>query len=287
MPYCIYTGREVPSDAGNWDHVVPLSLGGHNDFVVWCDQKVNSDLGSRVDGKLRDDPLLIFPLSHAGVTGHRKKPVVPVWKCADLGGRPVQITWGKDKVTVWDARDRRELTDAEAVGEIKAQLKLDSHVVRRFLGKVALGTGYFLYGDVFCRALDCQPVRELATLDLNDARISECLRLADVKICDRFHPDSSVGGAAYMYRAITEATNQSMVLCVPYDDAISFHVGLVGMYIGSIVCAGTTTELPVDGDYDLGHAICLAPGEFKRMSFRALLADFYRVVSGAEIPDPS
>jgi len=287
MPYCIYTDREVATDAGNWDHVVPLSLGGHNDFVVWSDEKTNSDLGSQVDGKLKNDPLLVFALRDAGVTGHSKKPVVPVWKRVDLDGRPTQITWAADTVVAWDARDRRELSEAEFAGrEMTATLNLDVHVARRFLGKVALGAGYFVYGEAVREAMDCKPLRELATLDLNSARASECLKASDIKICDRFHADSHAGGSAHMYRVLIEASNRSMVICVPHDDAISFHLGLVGVYIGSIICPANTTNLPFDGDHDLGHAICLSPGVCDRLSFRALAQDFYRVATGTEPPSP-
>lgn len=262
-----------------------LVAGGHNDFVVWSDEKTNSDLGSQVDGKLKNDPLLVFALRDAGVTGHSKKPVVPVWKRVDLDGRPTQITWGVDRAVAWDARDRRELSEAEFAGrKMTANLTLDNHVVRRFLGKIALGAGYFVYGDPFREAIDCQPLRELATLDLDTARASECLKATDVMICDRFHPDSYAGGNAHMYRVLIEAYGRSIVICVPHDDAISFHVGLVGTYIGSIICPAITTDLPSDGDHDLGHVICLAPGPYNRLSFRALAQDFYRSIAETQPP---
>ncbi len=46
------------------------------------------------------------------------------------------------------------------------------------------------------------------------------------------------------------------------------------MFIGSINIPAKTSELPREGEHDLGHAIVLAPGEMARLSFRQLVEDF-------------
>lgn len=290
MTFCIYTGQDVPKPDGNWDHVVPLSLGGKNEFVVWSDRNTNSCLGSEVDGKLGQDFILAFALRNAGVVGHSGREAVPVWKRVDLEGRPTQVTWGKDKVVAWDARDRRELSDAEfADKQMTAQLRLDLHLTTRFLAKVALGTGEFIYGERFRRATDCAALRALALSDLATARQDPVLKAAgrSIQICDRFHADAGPGRPGYVYRVLMEATNRSLVIAVPHNDAISFHVGLVGVFIGTIICGARTDDLPLDEEHDLGHALALAPGEFERCSFRSLLAEFYRNVVGEEPPSPA
>lgn len=290
MAYCIYTDRDVPHAEGNWDHVVPLSLGGSDEFVVWSDRTTNSQLGSQVDGKLGQDPILAFALRDAGVVGHRGRPTVPVWKRVDIEGRPSQVTWGVEKVTAWDARDRRELSEAELSGKaMSAELRLDLHLTTRFLSKVALGAGAFIYGEAFRAATDCDVLRELALSDLETARNSATLRTAGqrVKVCDRFHEDSHKGRPGYIYRVLMEAMNRSQVIIVPHADAISFHVGLVGMFIGTLICYARTEDLPIDGDHDLGHALVLGPGNFERSSFRGLMEEFSREVLGCEPPQPN
>lgn len=290
MTFCIYTGQDVPKADGNWDHVVPLSLGGKNEFVVWSDRNTNSRLGSEIDGKLGQDLVLAFALRNAGVAGHSGRESVPVWKRVDLEGRPTQVTWSKDKVVAWDARDRRELSEAEFVGkEMSAQLKLDLHLTTRFLAKVALGAGEFIYGEPFRRATDCAVLRALALSDLATARRDPVLKAAGrkIQICDRFHADSLPGRPGHIYRVLMEATNRSLVIAVPHNDAIAFHVGLVGVFIGTLVCDARTDNLPIDGEHDLGHALALTPGEFERCSFRALLAEFYRKAVGEEPPPPA
>jgi hypothetical protein len=67
---------------------------------------------------------------------------------------------------------------------------------------------------------------------------------------------------------------RSLFIAIPHNHSISFHVGIVGMYIGSMIVPAKTNELPLDGDHDLGHAIVLAPGAMERLSLRALVLDF-------------
>ena len=285
--YCIYTDKDVPDEAGNWDHVIPLSLGGKNGFVVWAEERINSVMGSAVDGALVRDPLLALALRNSGVKGHGGKPLTPVWKNATLEGRPIQVTLGGESITAWDARERRELTDEEFAGKrFQAQLKIGLHTAVRFLAKVALGAGHFIYGDDFRHGTDCDELRALVMLDLKDAETSERLRRSRITVCDRFHPDSREGQAGFLYRVLCETLPRSIVIAVPHDDAISFHVGIVGEFIGTLTVPANTMRLPLDGEHDLGHVIVLAPGDMQRLSFRDLLAAFYTATTGQEPPEP-
>ena len=278
--YCIYTDKDVPSNKGNFDHVIPMSLGGRDEFVVWSDRHVNSALGSEVDGKLGQDPLLRIALRNAGVKGHSGKEPTSVWRNSQINGRPAQVTWGKKKVTAWDAIDRRELAEKEFVGkEISAKLHIDLHVTTRFIAKVALGAGYFIYGDAIRSALDCEALRELALLPFQAARKSSRISNSEIMICDRFHPDSRPGQPGYLNRVAAENTPRSIVISVPHDDAVSFHVGLVGMYIGSIIIPATTESLPKFGEHDLGHVLILAPGPVERRSYRSFMLDLYNKIT--------
>lgn len=285
--YCIYTNLDVPTEKGNLDHVLPLSLGGRDEFVVWSDRDVNSKLGSEVDGKLSQDNLVRMALRDAGVKGHSGKETAPVWKNSRINGRPTQVTWGKDRVFAWDAIDRRELADDEFVGkEIATKWQIDPHLTTRFLAKVALGSGYYIYGDDFRSIVDCEALRELALLDRESAKKSARLMRSAITICDRFHEDSLPNRPGHLHRVMTETIRRSMVVSVPHNDAISIHVGLVGMYIGSIITPATTDDLPRYDGHDLGHALLLAPGPFERISYRNLMAEVYRQRTGEDAPSP-
>jgi hypothetical protein len=276
--YCIYTDADVSEERGNMDHVYPLSLGGSNQFTVWCDLGKNSVMGSEVDGEVVNDPFMQFALRDSGVKGHGKTAHVPRWRHVKMDDRPLQVRHEKHRIVVWDARERRELSPEEyAERPMTARLKIGMHTALRFLAKAALGGGYFLYGDVFRTAIDCDPLREVIFLDIEASKQRGTLQKSQIRVCDRFHEDSYGSGPAVLYRAICELTQRSLFIAFPTaSNSVSFHVGIVGQYIGSINIPAKTEDLPIDGEHDLGHAIVLGPGIMERMSFRALATDFDR-----------
>lgn len=105
--YCVFTDQIVPDELGNLDHVIPLSLGGCDELVVWCERGENSRLGSFVDGALSKDPLLSFAIREAGVTGHSGKSKVPTFRKSFIGGEPYQIGFPKDEITYWNAKSKK------------------------------------------------------------------------------------------------------------------------------------------------------------------------------------
>ena len=283
--YCIYTGQDVPEKDGNWDHIFPLSLGGKNQFVVWSDAACNSTLGSKVDGVLARDPLLQFALRDSEVVGHNRTVVEPRWRNVSMDGKPIQVTWSAEGPKFWDSRNRHYIDESDVIGQpLSANLKIGMYDCMRFLAKVALGSGYFTYGVDLTNSINCDHLRHLMLVDVEREREEKILSDSGILICDRFHSDSTCNGNAAIYRALCEGMKRSIVISVPHDDAVAFHVGVVGSYIGSIVVPGTTNKLPIDGDHDLGHAIILGPGEMERLSFRELAKDFHRAITGEEPP---
>jgi len=277
--YCIYTDQDVAKADGNWDHVIPLSLGGTNQFQVWSQEAFNSKMGSEVDGALASDPLLAPGLARSPVKGHGKKPV-PRWRRATIAGRPAQISHTPEGMRVWDARAGRELTEHESAGEnLTVQLNIGMFTALRFLAKVALGGGYFVYGKALLTAIDCAALRKVIALDIEAAKTDPALRSCGFQIVDRFHPDAKPGAPAYLYRVMCELMPRSIFITEPFANGIAFHVGVLGTYIGTIFCPGDTHGIPVEGeDHDRGHAVILAPGTFERHSFEALLLDLKRAI---------
>src|SRR5690606_33961517 len=56
----------------------------------------------------------------------------------------------RDGLRIWDAKARRELSQAEASGiTLQCETKIDVDLRLKFVAKVALSAGYFAYADVF------------------------------------------------------------------------------------------------------------------------------------------
>jgi len=270
MPYCIYTDCDVPNDAGNFDHIIPLSLGGSDRFTIWSDASVNSDMGSQVDGRIANDPFIMLARRNADARGHGNKTPVPAWTHTTFEGRPAQLTLGSEKLELWDARDRRVLDEAEWAGkELQTKLRIERGPPLKFAAKVALAGAYFVYGELFRDTFDCDELRAIVNVDITD---QDAVRRASTKarLMDRWHADAQQGGDATHFKYLCEVTGRTTVIFVPHHDGLSIHIGVVGAYLASIILEGDGTSFPLTGDHDLGHVILLHPGEMERISFRDL-----------------
>jgi hypothetical protein len=274
--YCIYTNEAVPRHDGNFDHVIPLSLGGDDQFCVWSQAKFNSTVGGSVDGAIANDSLMMFARRNADARGHSGKEPIPVFKRSEIEGRPAQVSFGSNAIEVWDAKSKSYLSEEDLTGKlIKSSFKIDRLSSIRFAAKVALGGGYFVYGDALRTAIDCDELRRLIQLNVETARYDDDLRNSRVVICDRFHSDLQTNPQAQMYRALAEFQCRSKLICVPHNQSISFHIGILGVYMGTVIIPADTRQLPNDTElHDLGHVLLLGPGSFRAISYRKLAAEF-------------
>ena len=93
LVWCPYTDKEIPLADTAPEHVVPLSLGGVNEFCVRTEKKANWDLGSKIDARLADEFRVKVRRNRLGMTGHSGKYPVVKWKHSELdSGEPVQVT---------------------------------------------------------------------------------------------------------------------------------------------------------------------------------------------------
>jgi hypothetical protein len=281
--YCIYTDREVPEAEGNLDHIFPLSLGGDNKFTIWAERKFNSTLGTEVDGAIANDPLVMFARRDADARGHGGSEPVPKFKKSQFGGEPAQLSFGKDAVKVWDAKSRSYLPQEQIEGQtIESQFKLDPRQAIRFVAKVALGGGYFVYGDAIRKAMDCDELRRLISFNPETSK-REDFQGSKIKIADRYHPDVKTNTHVMMHKDLVEFRKRSTLICVPYHGWMGFHIGVLGMFMGTIAVPADITDLPNDMDLnDLGRALILGPGEFQQMSYRQLAIEYHLATTGTE-----
>lgn len=275
--YCIYTDQEISKQNGNMDHIFPLSLGGHDEFCLWSNRDFNSKVGSKVDGKLANDPLVMLARRDADAKGHSGKSPVPIWKKSEIENTKVQVSLGKEKIEFFNVKTKEKFEPAYDGTVIKSQMQIDIYAPLRFAAKAALAGAYFIYGSAIKTAINCNDLRTLIAFDAISAKNDDSYLKSNIQICDRFHEDAAPNSGNF-YRFFCEMQRRSIFISVPHEDTISFHVGVLGMYMCSLTVPCDTKDLPtgIDHDYhDLGHVILLAPGNMERMSFRklALLAD--------------
>ena len=266
--WCPYTNKELEADELNPEHIVPLSLGGCDEFVISVCKDANSRLGTTVDGVLTNDPLMMFNRRAFDARGHSGTPPKVFSKHATIDGRPAQIALGgTEPPTVWDAKLRRQLTEAEIADRPMSLTWIVKRFSRlRFVAKVALSGGYFALGDFFRSKVAHEHARKFMWAD-NEHDFS-CISPADSVCVDDPFEASDESELRGVFKHACKAYEGSLVFIVPTEDSVIFAVGLLGAYIGGISLPADTTHFPESTDFDLGHCIRLGNRTSTRLSFR-------------------
>lgn len=264
--YCIYL--DGLSDDMSKEHIFPMSLGGLDSFCIQADRKFNNTVGSRVDGAIANDFLMLFKRDRAEAKGHSGIHPEPIARRATLeDGTPIQAIFSKNGLRLYDLKQKRYLAKCEGTRTIKARdLKLDMDADIRFVAKVALAAGYYAYDDFFKNGVQHSQARMIVTAKrLNDVNPS-------VRLYTRFQDPKELPDPTdyHLFKAAIELSGCSCVLMLPGKNCFGVVVGVLGEFMGMINIPANTTGFPNEGSYSLGHCIFLQEGKVKRMSFRHL-----------------
>lgn len=272
--YCPYSDEEIPIEESSKEHIVPLSMGGSNQFVIPVSKNLNSTLGSKIDGELANDFLVLFQREKFEAKGHSNRmpaPVVKKAKDADTG-RPIQVTFGK-QLRIWDAKDRKDIPLCGQKMEVSLQMKIDTPI--QFVAKTALAAGYFVYGDLFRKNVRHQDLRLI--MNGPHGLTEDEVRSVRTKVFDRFHDtlEESSKEEYDFQRFISESVRGSCVVFMPGKGCLGMFVGILGHYIGMVNVPANTDEFPRFDDHDLGHTIFLIDGVMKRRSYRSRVQEIH------------
>ncbi|MGL4579866.1 MAG: hypothetical protein ACRCVP_13340 [Shewanella xiamenensis] len=261
--YCIYTDSQT--DDPSPEHIIPLSLGGHNDFSISVDRKFNNDIGSKVDGKFSSDFLVLFERDRAGAKGYSGKHPKPVVKNAILDdGRPVQAIFGNDGLKIFDLKNKTMLPDSESKGRTIdcRNITIDIDIDLMFVAKVALSSGYFVYGDVFQECVETDEFRKIMNLDKKNLP-----KDSRARVYSRFHDPETEDEMFHILKIMTEMCGCSSVIIVPSVASFGVAVSVLGKFVGFISVPCDSSKLPNEEMYKYGHCVYLQNNEVKRCSF--------------------
>lgn len=272
--WCPYTGRLIPWSDTSPEHVVPLSLGGVNEFCIRTEKKANSDLGSRVDGPLAAEFRVKQRRNRLAMAGHSgKHPVVKLKRSELETGEPVQVTLDRGDVRVWSPRRKQYISVGSDV-PIRSSWTMHVDTSVRFAAKVALSAGYFVYRDLFRQAVAHEEIRFLMDFDRADVTPDEEAELRrraatmGIRAEDWVRADDNPD--AEVFRLLSQAYGHSSVVgLVPTQRSLTVFVGVLGFYIGLVDAPADTAEFPRDGTHDVGHVMVLREGTIRRESLRS------------------
>ena len=167
-------------------------------------------------------------------------------------------------IRVWSPRGKQDIAVGSDV-RIRSQWTMYVDTPLRFVAKVALSTGYFVYGNIFRRAVAHDQIRFLMEFDLAGVTPEEKAELerrvatmgiqAEVWLRPDDSPDLEV------YRLLSRAYGYSSVVgLVPTRSSVTVFVGVLGLYIGLVDAPAETIGFPLGGTHDVGHVIVLREG---------------------------
>jgi len=279
--YCIYVDEGISPEEANVEHIIPLSLGGINSFKIQVSKSKNASVGSLLDGVLSKDFLIQAVRRKKGYKGHSKKP-------AKLAIRGTRTDTG-EKVVVYykdgenyifnPVKNLRYTEDEKGQIPLALTVQFNKNVRIRFVAKVALSAGYFLFGDKFRQHTDHNSLRRIMNWEVQGTTDDDI----PVGLLDEFReiPEDSPSWEA-TFRVLFGKIGCSGVAFVLGPNQIIAAVGIGGRFIGSINFKADGQHFGYkEGPYD-GVVVGLQNKKIIKNSFHKLLK---RIIDGFEKSD--
>lgn len=283
--YCIYTNEIVDASKASPEHIIPLALGGCNEFVIKVDAIKNSELGSKIDGKLANDFLMSLIRSKNNFKGHSKKKVSVTLKNSKIGNTniPAQITFDNESISVYSPIEKRHLSKDEVKNlNIESKFVLERFLRICFCSKVILSAGYFAFGDIFRQFADHESLRKL--MNFNISENEQGIKNLPLRIIDNLHKtDDDDKVLVNLLKLICEMIGGSCVIFTfNGENNIVGSIGIGGQYLGSINFNAEVDKFPNENEYRLGHVLVIQDNILYGDSFYNLVSKVNDVLNKNE-----
>lgn len=262
--FCIYTGKNLDDENMSIEHIIPLSLGGNNAFTIKVGKDINSNWGSKIDGKFSADPLVKLHCLPHGNKGHSKTNQKLDLK-GEVNNHPVTWRFTGKGSTIYDHIDKKEISGTL---RISAQMHIYMEIRLKFCCKVALATGFFLFGEAFNDTADCQTLRKAITSNnLAEEKL-------DIRMYDNLHTVTEKDTVQVQAeKFLFERIGKSGVLFGYAPDRIVCMVAINGRYIGMVNFKANISQLPLDDDHLLGCVLICDKNRLIKKSLRQCMLD--------------
>ena len=273
--YCPYTDKDIPKILTSKEHIIPLSLGGDSRFALPVDESYNKAVGSKIDGQLANDFLMLLKRRDYNAMGHTKKDPKPIIKNATdvKTGRPIQVVMGK-QLQIFDAIDRREVPISGQ--QINLKIKMNIDLPTRFIAKVFLAAGFLVYGDLFRNSV----AHHEARLMLQDPQELPKDKIMSVgtRVFTPFQGELEQEQQLEYntQRLVCEKVKGCCVVFCLSPSSLCMYCGVLGTYLGMLNVPADTSNFPRFDEHDMGHAIIISNSNVLRWSHRRLLQRIFQ-----------
>jgi hypothetical protein len=241
------------------EHIIPLSMGGMDGFEIPVGKEINKKVGSKIDGKVSNDPFIALDRKNAQVKGHSGKLAQPVWKNVKVGDekQPLQIRFNAPGETEhWCPKTKTTVDTSSLAGKKgEIQLKVDIIPPLLFVAKVALAAGYFVYGDIFKNNADITSLQDLVNIE--PKKQEKVLSSSRLRFIDRFQHEEKDIGDYLMFKEIGELKSCSTVTLMQHQDGFVVAVSILGKFLGAVDVDAQMDDFPNEGNHRQGHVVFL------------------------------
>lgn len=258
--YCIYSGKDISPDEATVEHIIPLSLGGNNQFTIYVEKKINSDVGSKIDGKFSQDFLIGLSQLPYDNRGHSKKPHEVKIRGIMDDEHPITWTLSKQGGRIFDHKTNQIV---QRKAKLKLTSKIDLTIRFRFVCKVALATGFYLFGEDFVKYADCDSLRKgMLSDDLEKQEL-------DLRFHDYLHkPKEKDAVQQETTEILMNHLGTSAVLFSFAEGRCIVFVSINGKYVGMVNFAADIEKLPIQDDlFRLGIVLSCEKNTLSKKSF--------------------
>ena len=253
--YCPYTDRDIPISESSPEHIIPLALGGMSCFTIPVSKDFNCNVGSEIDGALANDFLVISKRDKHGAKGHSKKHPENVFPNASNAetGETLHVTLGQVRgLRLWDPKQKRDVTGQGQ--KVNIGFKVDLDVAHRFVAKVALSSGYLVYGDHFRKHVKHEDFRKI--MNHRPTEMGDLLKTIEARYDDRFL-EPQTDNQKILRTMATGFGPHSFIAHIPNSSSLAVVVGVLGDYIGMLSVPADTKAFPNTGEYRQGQFFVL------------------------------
>lgn len=285
--YCIYSGKEIDESRANVEHIIPLSLGGCDELTIYVDQDTNSRIGSEIDGKLTQDFLIALDRVRVGSIGHSNKQPIYNVQSRTESGEPLITTFTKEDLKFFDPKQKEYTNYA---GKINMKTTVNLYLRYKFVAKVALAVGYFLYGEDIERYTDCDILRKIIHSENIKKMVEEQPGIfSGIRFYDSLtkirESDKPMLDTYKMYCSYSKKSN---ILWTYSSESIIVHVAIFGKFVGLINFKANVKAIPRLKDDWLGHLMVCDGNMLIRKSWRDAILEVveeYKLLSDEELAE--
>lgn len=277
MFYCPYTNVDLTNSETTIEHIIPLAVGGSNDFTIRVNKEANKILGSNIDGEIAKDFILAMKRTKFDMRGHSNKIPDVVLTNSNIKETNEKIRLIiNQKYKTFQAVSVRTNKIIEKPKEIEIKLKYNLTTRIKFVAKVALSAGYYSYGELFRDFVNHDELRLIMNYDPID--LKKMKKNIHTKVDTKFIQTSN--DKIKILRFICSQINADAIVgLVPGNENLICFVGLMNEYIGMVNIPANTTNFPNDGDCKLGKVYIINNRKTRTVSYQYLLDSLQSYVS--------